>query len=83
MFNKRLLKIFAGRPAQPFVPRGKWTFDVSHQMMVVVTDDINGDGKMTPDADRYGLATHDVNYYALMIVSAASRWRGLAAMATL
>lgn len=67
MFNKRLLKDFSLDDPYSLVREGKWTFDVSHQMMVVVTDDINGDGKMTPDADRYGLATHDVNYYALMI----------------
>ncbi len=67
MFNKRLIKDFALDDPYQLVREGKWTFDVSHQMMTVATADLNGDGKITADADRYGLATHEVNYYALLI----------------
>jgi hypothetical protein len=67
MFNKKLIKDFSLDDPYKLVREGKWTFDVSHEMMAVVTDDINGDGKMTADTDRYGLATHELNYYAFLI----------------
>lgn len=67
MFNKKLIADFSLDDPYSLVREGRWTYDVSHEMMAAVTDDLNGDGKMTPDADRYGLATHEVNYYGLMI----------------
>lgn len=67
MFNKKLLKDFSLESPYKLVREGKWTFDVSHEMMVAATADLNGDGKMSADADRYGLATHELNYYAFII----------------
>jgi ABC-type glycerol-3-phosphate transport system substrate-binding protein len=67
MFNKTLIDDYALENPYQLVRDGKWTFDKSHEMMTVATKDLNGDGKMTSDVDQYGLATHDVNYYALMI----------------
>ena len=67
MFNKKLIADFSLDDPYSLVREGRWTYDISHEMMAAVTDDLNGDGKMTPDADRYGLATHEVNYYGLMI----------------
>jgi len=67
LFNKKLIKDFSLEDPYKLVREDRWTFDVSYQMMAAVSDDLNGDGKMTADADRYGLATHEVNYYALMI----------------
>lgn len=67
MFNKTLINDYSLEDPYQLVRGGKWTFDKSHEMMSVVTKDLNGDGKMTADSDQYGLATHEVNYYGLMI----------------
>jgi ABC-type glycerol-3-phosphate transport system substrate-binding protein len=67
MFNKTLINDYSLDDPYQLVREGKWTFDVSHEMMLAVTEDLNGDGKMTLADDQYGLATHEVNYYGLMI----------------
>ena len=66
MFNKNMLKDFNLEDPYELVKNGKWTFDKSYEMMEAVAADLDGDGKFT-DADRFGLATHNVNYYALLI----------------
>ncbi len=67
MFNKTLISDYSLEDPYQLVRDGKWTFDKSHEMMTVVTKDLNGDGKMTAADDQYGLATHEINYYGLMI----------------
>lgn len=67
MFNKTLIGDYSLEDPYQLVRDGKWTLDKSHEMMTVVTKDLNGDGKMTADSDQYGLATHEINYYGLMI----------------
>lgn len=67
MFNKTLIGDYSLEDPYRLVREGKWTFDKSHEMMTVAAKDLNGDGKMTAESDQYGLATHEINYYGLMI----------------
>lgn len=66
MFNKRLLEEFNLEDPYQLVRDKKWTFDKSLEMMTAASVDLNGNGTIDKE-DMYGLATHDVNYYALLI----------------
>jgi len=66
MFNKRLLEEFNLEDPYTLVKEHKWTFDKSLEMMQAASVDLNGNGIVDAD-DMYGLATHDVNFYALLI----------------
>jgi len=66
MFNKKLIAEYQQDNPYELVREGKWTFDKSLEMMAVASADTNGNG--TPDeGDRFGLATHAGNYYALLV----------------
>ncbi len=67
MFNKRLISDYSLESPYQLVRDGKWTFDTAYSMMTAVNKDLNGDGKFKAEDDQYGLATHEVNYYALLI----------------
>ena len=67
MFNKRLMEDYSlGDPYQ-LVRDKQWTFDKSLEMMQAASADLNGNGVADYNDDRFGLQTHDVNYYALLI----------------
>ena len=66
MFNKRLLAEHGLEDPYTLVREGKWTFDKTLEFMAAATNDTNGNG-VVDTGDRFGLATHDVNYYALLI----------------
>lgn len=67
-FNKNLLNEYGLENPYDLVREGKWTFDKSLEMMAAASHDTNGNGE--PDqGDRFGLETHDTNYYALMIAA--------------
>ena len=66
MFNKNLLNQYQMESPYDLVREGKWTLDKTLEMMNTASADLNGSGE--PDAgDMYGLATHNVNYYALIV----------------
>ena len=67
LFNKRLIDDFALEDPYQLVRDNKWTFDKSLEMMQVASSDFNGNGTVDYNEDRFGLQTHDVNYYALLI----------------
>lgn len=54
LFNKKMIEDFSLESPYDLVKSGKWTYDVYSAMCVEVTDDTDGDGKMT-DKDRWGL----------------------------
>ncbi len=56
-FNKSVID--ANSLADPYelVDSGKWTLDAMHDLMVAVTADIDGDGKITAD-DMMGVSLH-------------------------
>jgi len=66
MFNKRLLSEYNLENPYDLVREGKWTFDKTLEFMTAASNDTNGNGK-ADEGDRFGLATHDINYYALLI----------------
>lgn len=67
-FNKNLITEYGLENPYDLVREGKWTFDKTLEMMAAASGDVNGNGE--PDeGDRFGLATHDTNYYGLMIAA--------------
>lgn len=67
MFNKRLIDDFNLEDPYQLVRDNKWTFDKTLEMMQVASADLNGNGTVDYTEDMFGLQTHDVNYYALLI----------------
>lgn len=57
IFNSKMLEDFGHQKDELYsdVDSGRWTYDKMRGLMTEVTDDIDGDGKMTA-ADRYGLS---------------------------
>lgn len=56
MFNKKMQKNFALDNPYDLVVDGTWTREKMQQMMKVVADDTNGNGKADYNADRFGLS---------------------------
>lgn len=67
-FNKNLLTEYGLENPYDLVRESKWTFDKSLEMMAVASNDTNGNG-VPDEGDHFGLATHNTNYYALMIAA--------------
>ena len=55
LFNKELFRSLGIEYPYADVLNGKWTVDKFMSMVKQGTADLNGDGAITPDADRYGL----------------------------
>lgn len=56
-FNKRIMKELGKDEPYDLVREYKWTLDVFNDYTAEVTVDMNGDGEMDYDADRYGLSS--------------------------
>jgi len=54
IFNKQIVKDNGLEDPYVLVKEGKWTVDKLYEMAKATAKDLNGDGKMTPDADQYG-----------------------------
>lgn len=67
MFNKRLVDDYKIEDPYQLVRDGKWTFDKTYEIITQATSDLNGDGVMKATDDMFGLATHETNFYALLI----------------
>ena len=57
VFNKRILKELGKQEPYGLVRDGKWTLDEFNAMTKDVTADTDGDGTLTYDKDRFGLAS--------------------------
>ncbi|MCL2813717.1 MAG: hypothetical protein FWD23_03870 [Oscillospiraceae bacterium] len=55
IFNKSLLKDHALEDPYEIVKKGEWTFDKLYDMSRNVAQDLNGDGKMYVQDDRFGV----------------------------
>jgi len=55
LFNKQLFKELSLDYPYPAVEAGDWTLDRFTQIIKSGSSDLNGDGAMKPDEDRYGL----------------------------
>ena len=54
VFNKELLKELGLEDPYPIVKSGNWTMDTLYDFCKDASRDLNGDGEMTYDLDRYG-----------------------------
>lgn len=54
VFNKELLKDLGLEDPYPIVKAGNWTTDTLYEFCKGASSDLNGDGEMTYDQDRYG-----------------------------
>ncbi len=52
------------------VYEGKWTLDAFVDMALVATQDLNGDGEITPDDDQFGLTTDETSKYTSFMTGA-------------
>ncbi len=55
IFNKKLFDEYLIEYPYVTVRDGKWTFDKFAEIVKTASVDLNGDSKMTPDADLYGI----------------------------
>jgi len=59
IFNKKILQEFALEDPYELVKNGKWTLGKLSEMIKGVSQDLNGDGKMYIQDDRFGLITQE------------------------
>jgi len=69
VFSKKLSAQYGLENLYNTVRSGKWTLDKMHELMLITTVDLNGDGKFTLKDDQWGLAIED---YGGWMLSAAS-----------
>lgn len=55
IFNKKLFEQYSIDYPYQMVKDGKWTFDKFAEIVKTASIDLNGDSKMTPEADLYGI----------------------------
>lgn len=67
VFNKDLMAVYGLELPYNLVKEGKWTFDKLYEFITLVSEDLNGDGNMTYDADRFGLLTFNDTLQALLV----------------
>ncbi|MCL2776022.1 MAG: extracellular solute-binding protein, partial [Oscillospiraceae bacterium] len=58
LFNKDLMASLGMDLPYNLVTSGKWTMDAFNQDIKGASSDLNGDGKMTPDDDRWGFVAY-------------------------
>jgi ABC-type sugar transport system, periplasmic component len=66
-FDKQTIADNAMESPYELVLSGKWTFDKMLEMMKSGMRDLDGDGTMTMNNDKFGLLTHGENFPALWI----------------
>ncbi len=58
MFNQDLISKYDLEDPYALVAEGKWTYDQLYALSRAVAQDLNGDSKMTPTDDQYGVCMH-------------------------
>ena len=71
LFNKRIANELDLEYPYQMVKDGTWTYDKMHSMAQAASADLNGDGKMTVKADRWGIITEAYDSYASFFYSGA------------
>jgi len=72
LFNKDLMRTLGKELPYNLVMEGKWTFDKMEELIRDAAMDLNGDGQMTPDEDRWGLVTYKDTLHALLVSGGGS-----------
>ncbi|MCL2776023.1 MAG: extracellular solute-binding protein [Oscillospiraceae bacterium] len=67
VFNKDLMASLGMDLPYNLVTQGKWTMDVLNQYVKGSSSDLNGDGQMKPDDDRWGFVTFNDTLHALLV----------------
>lgn len=66
-FNKDIIKDYGMDDPYDLVYEGNWTLDTMVDMAVEFTRDVDGDGKMDPDVDNYGMSATEISKYASIL----------------
>ncbi|MCL2772496.1 MAG: extracellular solute-binding protein [Oscillospiraceae bacterium] len=72
IFNKNLMASLGMDLPYSLVTQGKWTMDAMYDMTKDASADLNGDGKMTYDQDRYGFMVFNDTLEALLSAGGGS-----------
>ena len=72
IFNKVLMDNLGLPFPYDLVTSGRWTFDAMESMMRQATQDLDGDGVMTPEHDRWGFVTYNDTLHALLVAGGGS-----------
>jgi len=67
LFNKALIQDYGLEKPFNLVKEGKWTMDKFSEYIIHASTDLNGDGKMTPFDDRFGLVCFDDTLHSLFV----------------
>ncbi|MCL2773387.1 MAG: extracellular solute-binding protein, partial [Oscillospiraceae bacterium] len=67
LFNKDLMASLGMDLPYSLVTDGKWTMDAFNKDIKGASSDLNGDGKMTPDDDRWGFVAYRDTLHALLV----------------
>lgn len=68
-FNIKLAEDFNIGNMYELIYDNKWTIDKASELSALISADINGDGVMTTDTDRYGFILYDFNHFNAYIPS--------------
>jgi len=66
MFNKQMAEDYGHGDLYSRIIAMDWTHDDFKEIMAEVTTDLNGDGKMDPNVDKYGMVTTTNTGYSLL-----------------
>lgn len=69
MFNKKLVAEYSIPDFYTTVSEGKWTLDKMAEYGRLITNDVNGDGKLDKKDDSFGLIAEDFFGWAFMVSS--------------
>ena len=67
LFNKDMMGELGMDLPYGIVKEGKWTFDRLRELMKGASADLNGDGQMTANEDRWGFVTFNDTLHALLV----------------
>jgi len=67
LFNKDILANLGKEMPYNLVKSGKWTMDVFNEYIKDASSDLNGDGKITPENDRWGFVAFNDTLHALLV----------------
>jgi len=67
LFNKNLFADYDMPLPYNLVKDGKWTFDALNELVVQVSEDLNGDGIMSGHDDRFGLLVYKDTLHAFLV----------------
>ncbi len=72
MFNKDIVTSKQLESPYDLVANNQWTFDKMHEMMLVVSEDKNGNGTVDWESDAFGMTTHNSTREAFFYGSGAT-----------